>query len=338
MSTGLINYDRPVADYIDRLSRTEHVTHTQHRKDVVTLHHNGGRLSLDGLLSVWTDREASAHLGVDAAANVGQFVRLPEYAWATGNTEGNVRSISIEMANETLGPEWKVGEKTWREAARLAGWIHARVFGWRPTKDSLVVHHYWSSTACAGPFVDRIFDEILKVAQTAYAHFRGEGDPTEPDPSTPPSTGAKSNEEIAREAIAGWWGNGDERRNRLQAEGYNYDAVQDEVNRLLGNGPTPEKTNEEIADEVIRGLWGNDPQRREDLTNEGYDASAIQALVNIRYGAGAPMTGVRPGMKSTAAAVIRGEWGNGEERKRRLQAAGYDYATIQAEVNKQLGQ
>ena len=32
--------------------------------------------------------------------------------------------------------------------------------------------------------------------------------------------------------------------------------------------------------------------------------------------------------------VIRGLWGNGAERKRRLAAAGYDYATVQKEVNR----
>lgn len=34
--------------------------------------------------------------------------------------------------------------------------------------------------------------------------------------------------------------------------------------------------------------------------------------------------------------VIRGKWGNGEERRIRLSAAGYDYATVQAEVNRRL--
>ena len=35
--------------------------------------------------------------------------------------------------------------------------------------------------------------------------------------------------------------------------------------------------------------------------------------------------------------VIRGKWGTGPERKKRLEAAGYDYATVQTEVNRLLG-
>ena len=37
-----------------------------------------------------------------------------------------------------------------------------------------------------------------------------------------------------------------------------------------------------------------------------------------------------------AKEVIRGDWGNGQERKEKLTAAGYDYATIQKRVNELL--
>lgn len=40
--------------------------------------------------------------------------------------------------------------------------------------------------------------------------------------------------------------------------------------------------------------------------------------------------------KAIVNAVIRGEYGNGEERKQRLAAAGYDYAAVQKAVNKAL--
>lgn len=43
----------------------------------------------------------------------------------------------------------------------------------------------------------------------------------------------KTVDELAREVIRGLWGNGAERRNRLTAAGYDYDAVQKRVNELL---------------------------------------------------------------------------------------------------------
>jgi len=46
-------------------------------------------------------------------------------------------------------------------------------------------------------------------------------------------TKKKSNAEIAKEVIAGKWGNGDERKKKLEAAGYNYKDVQNEVNKML---------------------------------------------------------------------------------------------------------
>lgn len=43
----------------------------------------------------------------------------------------------------------------------------------------------------------------------------------------------KSNETIAKEVIAGKWGNGAERKNRLTQAGYNYSEIQTLVNQLL---------------------------------------------------------------------------------------------------------
>ena len=51
------------------------------------------------------------------------------------------------------------------------------------------------------------------------------------------------------------------------------------------------------------------------------------------------LNGVKNEQKSTAEIVnevIQGLWGNGEERKQRLTQAGYDYQTIQNQVNTQL--
>lgn len=51
---------------------------------------------------------------------------------------------------------------------------------------------------------------------------------------------AKSVDEVAREVIRGEWGNGSDRRQRLEAAGYDYDTVQDCVNAIL-TGDEPEQ-------------------------------------------------------------------------------------------------
>lgn len=52
-----------------------------------------------------------------------------------------------------------------------------------------------------------------------------------------------------------------------------------------------------------------------------------------------PGTSVATSKKSNtevAREVIQGKWGNGATRKQKLTAAGYDYSTVQAEVNRLL--
>lgn len=43
----------------------------------------------------------------------------------------------------------------------------------------------------------------------------------------------KTIDQIAKEVISGQWGNGTDRKNRLQAAGYDYNVVQNKVNQLL---------------------------------------------------------------------------------------------------------
>lgn len=83
---------------------------------------------------------------------------------------------------------------------------------------------------------------------------------------------------VAREVLAGKWGNGDTRKKLLTEAGYDYNTVQDKVNALFSGKEL--KANEEIAREVIKGKWGNGADRKQLLTNAGYDYSAIQKLVN----------------------------------------------------------
>jgi hypothetical protein len=331
-------YDKGVNNLISGLNATGHVTHTQHRKDMVTIHHNGGRLSHQGVLNVWKTREASAHFDVDAAGAVAQYVEMNEYAWACGNTDGNKRSISIEMCNEATSGDWPVSETTWRSAARLAGWIHAKVFGFRPSGNSIVPHKHWKPTTCAGPYMDAHLSAFIQVAQQAFDFFKGGG--SQPAPPPAPS-GGKSISEIADEVIAGKWGNGDTRKYRLQQAGYDPAAVQAEVNRKLSGGdhtppPAPaRKTNEQIAAEVIRGDWSTGDERKRRLQQAGYDYDAVQRIVNQRVGNGAPAAH-RSTLTEIARQVIAGHYGNGPERRRLLEGQGWNYASVQAEVNRLL--
>ena len=92
-------------------------------------------------------------------------------------------------------------------------------------------------------------------------------------------TGKKTNEEIANEVIKGLWGNGEERKQKLEQAEYNYNEIQAIVNSKL---QVNKKTNEEIANEVIKGLWGNGDERKQKLEQAGYNYNEIQSIVNSK--------------------------------------------------------
>ena len=91
----------------------------------------------------------------------------------------------------------------------------------------------------------------------------------------------------------------------------------------------------EIVRQVIRGEWGVGQERIKELTKAGYNAERIQEKVNLAL-QGSLINDIKT-MNALAYEVIQGDWGNGEERKERLEAAGYDYDAVQQRVNEILG-
>ena len=82
---------------------------------------------------------------------------------------------------------------------------------------------------------------------------------------------------------------------------------------------TEEKSIDALAREVIAGKYGHGDARKRALGNL-YDM--VQSRVNDYY--------------VCATACIRGDYGNGAERKEKVAGAGFDYATVQGIVNQML--
>ena len=90
----------------------------------------------------------------------------------------------------------------------------------------------WQYTSSAGA-LDRDIANMDAAAWRKYAAADGEAKP-EPTATPKPQPAKKTNEQIADEVIAGKWGNGAEREQRLTAAGYDYNAIQAIVNNKLG--------------------------------------------------------------------------------------------------------
>ena len=66
------------------------------------------------------------------------------------------------------------------------------------------------------------------------------------------------------------------------------------------------------------------------LKGKGFDAFITT------QGGSAVATTTKKSVDEIAREVIRGDWGNGAAREKKLKAAGYDYAAVQKRVNELL--
>ncbi|MBR6207501.1 MAG: hypothetical protein IKQ69_00720 [Oscillospiraceae bacterium] len=87
------------------------------------------------------------------------------------------------------------------------------------------------------------------------------------------SGGETKNYLAALDVINGKYGNGEERKSRLAAAGYDYQTVQSLVNGIVAGY-------DKVARDVIAGKYGNDQARIKALTDAGYDARLVQDIVN----------------------------------------------------------
>ena len=77
----------------------------------------------------------------------------------------------------------------------------------------------------------------------------------------------------AYDVMAGRYGDGEDRKRRLAAAGFDYWSVQHLVNGLA-------KGYDRVARDVIDGRYGNGQARYYALSAAGYDAGMVQDIVN----------------------------------------------------------
>lgn len=248
-----------------------------HKIDTITIHHMAGNLSVEACGEVFarSSRQASANYGVDTDGRIGLYVDEANRAWTSSSPENDNRAVTIEVANDGGAPDWHVSDKALAATIDLCVDICRRngIDALRYTGNkfgNLTMHKWFAPTACPGPYLSSKFPYIaqevnkrLKAGQT---------------PQTTPTTKAPT-EALAREVIAGKWGNSPDRQKRLAAAGYDPAAVQALVNKLLQGRPA-KKSAETVALEVIAGKWGDGSKRRELLTAAGYNFAEVQAAVN----------------------------------------------------------
>ncbi len=218
-------------------------------------------------------RQTSFHYAVDDKEAV---QGLPENrnGWhaGDGNGKGNREGIAIEICYSKSGGERFM--KAEQNAADLVVDILKR-YGWSIKK--VTKHQDYADKYCPHRTLDLGWQRFLNMVES---RLNKEADKKKEEKKKPVESVKKSVDELAREVIAGKWGNGTDRRRRLEAAGYSYTAVQAQVNQMLYGKKPAKKSIDELAREVIRGEWGNGEERKKRLRTAGYSYTAVQKRVN----------------------------------------------------------
>lgn len=145
----------------------------------------------------------------------------------------------------------------------------------QPQLNGSVIRQYTSKGRLPGygGDLDLNYTELTLEQWRKYANGQRNGG-TAPVPATPAPI-RKTNDEIATETMRGAWGNGDDRKARYAAAGYDYDAIMAIINKVYERRP-----DETVAQEVIAGKWGIGDDRRARLESQGYNYDTIQGIVN----------------------------------------------------------
>ena len=295
--------------------------------DFVVIHNDAGRMNPKQYVDWLRERDKSlgiAHYYCNRKT-IAQVLNTSDIGYHTGDWWSNCRSIGYEVC-ESL----KVSDEDFlaNEDVALAQATEDLLFYGLPINmDTVRLHHEFVPTTCPhrsmelhggttesvkAYFVQRMqyFSTLGDNVGVILLRLGNYGNKFKLE--TVIRNRSDSSRSIAQKVIEGEFGNGEERVKRLTEAGYDATEVQEEVNRMMSEegGESNEDTNTET-------------------TKQNSDC-------RILCGTGESQLYRDDDIETIAAEVIQGDWGNGEERKERLEQAGYDYDAVQARVNELL--
>lgn len=277
-----------------------------HKIDTVTIHCVVGQCSVETLGNIFasTSRQASCNYGIGADGRIGMYCEEKDRSWCSSNAANDNRAITIEVASDTKHP-YAVNAKAYAALIDLLVDI---------CKRNGIPRLVWSTSKA-----DRV-NHKNGCNMTVHRDYANKSCPGE----------------------------------------YLYSRhaqIASEVNKRLGSTdtrPQPEKVLYRVQTGAFRNKTGAEALLQQ-VKAKGFDTYMVKVngLYKVQVGAFAQksnaiamaaklkaagfstyvVSGGGKSVEEIAREVLQGKWGNGADRKARLEAAGYDYAEVQAKVN-----
>lgn len=282
-----------------------------HKIDTVTIHCVVGQCSVETLGNVFapTSRQASSNYGIGYDGRIGMYVEEKDRSWCSSNAANDNRAITIEVASDTKEP-YAVNAKAYAALIDLLVDICKRngikELVWSTNKAdrvnhkngcNMTVHRDYANKSCPGTY---LYERHAQIASAVNKRLGSTN--IKPAPEKPSGglyrvqTGAFKSKTNADAMLA-----------KVKAKGFDTYMVKVGDLYKIQVGAFKVKAN---AEATLKKL----------------QAAGFSGFITTEQGAG-------KSVDELAREVLQGKWGNGAERKKRLEAAGYDYAAVQKKVN-----
>lgn len=300
----------PLVDYV-KISPNKN-SPRNHKIDTITPHCVVGQLSVEQIGAVFApvSRQASSNYGIGPDGRIGMYVEEKDRSWCSSNAANDHRAITIEVASDMTDP-YAITDKAYKALVDLCVDICKRndikELKWKADKSligkvdqqNITVHRWFANKACPG---DYIYERLGQIADEVNARLNGSASKPADD----------SNDVLYRVQVGAFSKkeNAETMQKHVKEAGYDSFIVKiDELYKVqLGAFKHKENATKFVSELKYAGFMAyvvtvNDPKKSVD---------------------------------EIAKEVIKGLWGSGEERKKALTDAGYDYAAVQKKVNELL--
>ena len=136
----------------------------------ITIHHVAGNLTVETMGNVFApaSRKASSNYGADNKGRIGMYVEEKNRAWTSSSSDNDNQAVTIEVANITGAPDWKVSDIALNKTIDLCVDICKRnnIKRLNFTGDktgNLTMHKMFANTSCPGPYLESKFPYIAEM-------------------------------------------------------------------------------------------------------------------------------------------------------------------------------
>lgn len=289
-----------------------------HSIDRITPHCVVGQLTAESICGCFTSpsREASCNYGIGKDGKIALCVEEKNRSWCSSSSANDQRAVTIECASDLNHP-YAMTTAVYNSLVKLCTDICKRngkkkllwlgdknkTLNYSPKSNEMVltVHRWFANKSCPG---DWLYSRLGDLASKVTAKLSG---------NTSANTGTLYRVQTGAFSKKA---NADAMEKKLKAKGFDTYMVQSGSLYKVQVGAYSVKANAEAMMKKVK-------------------AAGFDAFIATASGSAVSSSNTKS-IDTLAKEVIRGDWGNGAERKQKLTAAGYDYAAIQKRVNELL--